>query len=198
MEVSCPIYDKHLETTMDALWTCLALKGIRAMCSFLEGFCVKDSIQFFYLIVLCQNNLLTEEFELLGLVLWRVWFRRNRVTYDSSFFTDNGVVPWAISFLAKFKRANDVNKGVENGIVGIGINIRDCSGSVLASSSQKVIVVFTLQIAEAVALLRGLRMGNDIGMWPCDVVLDAHVIIDLLNSPVLTCSEVGLILHDKR
>ncbi|KAK0592975.1 hypothetical protein LWI29_028449 [Acer saccharum] len=225
LEIICPMCNKVPETTLHALWTCPTLLHIRATCSFLKGFCVTDAMQFMDVMLLCMNNLLTAEFETFCLIFWRVWFRRNRLIHDNQLLDITEVVPWASSFHAEFKGANVAGKVLNpsqprqvwkwnppaaglfklntdaavnsgDGIIGVGVIFRDNDCLVLASSAQRVIATFTPQVAEAVALFRGLRMAKDIGLWPCEIETDAQVLVNLLTSDVIPSSEVGLVIQD--
>ncbi|TXG70273.1 hypothetical protein EZV62_005208 [Acer yangbiense] len=43
---------------------------------------------------------------------------------------------------------------------------------------------------------RGLWLERDAGLWPCEVELDALAVVNLVSSPSVPCSEVGLIIQD--
>ncbi|KAK3230935.1 hypothetical protein Dsin_002816 [Dipteronia sinensis] len=164
IDVSCPICGKQPETTVHALWSCSAIKGIRSMCDSLKNIKVANNFHFQDIMVLCKNILRVDEFELLCMVLWIVWYRRNRSIHDSKLLADSEVVPWAAFFIAEYRGANigvtgDVGKEknppqkwsppsegkikmntdaaikADFGRVGVGIIFRDSTGNVLASSA---------------------------------------------------------------
>ena len=55
---------------------------------------------------LCMSSMLRDEIEFLCLILWRVWFCRNKWRNDSQLMASKDVIPWARSFLAEFRIAN--------------------------------------------------------------------------------------------
>ena len=111
VEAHCPLCERWPETTMHALWTCPTIKKIRSMCKFMIGFGGVDSYHFLDFIMICQNQLLNEKFELLCMVLWWIWFRRNMKVHDNSMIQEEEVVTWVATFLEDFRRANDQGGG---------------------------------------------------------------------------------------
>ncbi|KAK2637132.1 hypothetical protein Ddye_031924 [Dipteronia dyeriana] len=87
-----------------------------------------------------------------------------------------------------FKINTDAAINGSLGHVGIGIIIRDSAGHVMASSSP--------QSAEAVAILRGLQLARDSGLWPCSIESDALSVVMLMNSKAIPCAEIGLAIQD--
>ncbi|KAK2640685.1 hypothetical protein Ddye_028480 [Dipteronia dyeriana] len=220
VETNCPICGKFMETTTHALWNCSALKLIRSSYHSFSGFGVEDNMPFFDLMLLCKNKMLVEEF-----LIWNIWWCRNNVVHGRHGLPDVDVVPWAKAFLDKYGTTNVDQVGVwtvaKFGLprwvplaygkvkmntdaaidnvgrkVGIGIILRDCDGNVLAVCSQKIMAGFSLQVAEAVALLKGLVLARDIGIWPGEVEMDAQSVVKLLSSSNVRCSEVGLVITD--
>ncbi|KAK2637953.1 hypothetical protein Ddye_025748 [Dipteronia dyeriana] len=109
---------------------------------------------------------------------------------------DDEIVLWSSSFLEDFRRANISPPLVRHGLVdepikrkppvtgifevntdatidskvwrvGFGIIISDCEGFVLASSAQAMMANFPPQLAEALALLKGIQFVYDSRLWPC-------------------------------
>ncbi|KAK3205121.1 hypothetical protein Dsin_019167 [Dipteronia sinensis] len=58
-------------------------------------------------------------------------------------------------------------------LVGVGIVIRNLNGQVLASSAQKFAACFFPSVAEASAILKGLRFVVDAGLLPTVLESDA-------------------------
>ena len=89
---------------MHALWCCPSLKMVTTMCPFVNGVRATDNIQFFDCMIACKNQLRSEEMELLCMVIWSIWFKRNgKVLHDAD------MVCWADSYLADYRRANGIN-----------------------------------------------------------------------------------------
>ncbi|KAK3200144.1 hypothetical protein Dsin_023559 [Dipteronia sinensis] len=107
MEINCLVCGKCLETTVHALWACPALKQIRSTYHCLGGFGVKDNMQFLDLMILCINKLLQEEFELICIIIWRIWCRWNELVHGKPALVDREAVLWARAFLNEYRRAND-------------------------------------------------------------------------------------------
>ncbi|KAK2655802.1 hypothetical protein Ddye_008854 [Dipteronia dyeriana] len=90
----------------------------------------------------------------------------------------------------------DVAVNGTGGIIGVGVKILDSEGQVLASNAQNIRAGYITQVAEAMALLHGLRFACDVGLWPCEVESDAQVLVNFVNGKDISCSDVGLIIHD--
>ncbi|KAK1567899.1 hypothetical protein Q3G72_017938 [Acer saccharum] len=66
----------------------------------------------------------------------------------------------------------------------------------MASSAQLVKVGYSTQIAEALAIKRGLQLARDVGLLSCSIESNAQVGVNLIKLPGTPCSEVGLIIKD--
>lgn len=80
-------------------------------------------------------------------------------------------VSWCPLDAGLFKMNTDATVDVVNGKVSCGIIIRDCGGSVMASSVQPISTGFSAPVAEAMAMLRGLIFAHDSGLFPCILLL---------------------------
>ncbi|KAK1551128.1 hypothetical protein Q3G72_030748 [Acer saccharum] len=98
--------------------------------------------------------------------------------------------PWV------FKINSDAAMDVKLGKVGVGIIIRNVRGDVLSSSPQPISAGFGVQIAECVALLRGLQLGVSLGLVPCIVESDALTVVNLVNSNQPPPAEIGIAIQD--
>ncbi|KAK1560832.1 hypothetical protein Q3G72_031343 [Acer saccharum] len=94
--------------------------------------------------------------------MWRIWFKRNRKVHDNSVIHEEDVVNWAVAFLNDFWRANEQTVDSVNGRVGFGIVIRDSAGSVLAASAQQMDFDYSPRVVEALALLRGSSLAQEV------------------------------------
>ncbi|KAL5756241.1 hypothetical protein ACOSQ2_020987 [Xanthoceras sorbifolium] len=81
-------------------------------------------------------------------------------------------------------------------LVGLGIILRDHSGSVLAASAQKLAIGFSVSIAEAVAVLKGLQLALELDLLPVIVETDFLDVATTINNPSVYFSEVGLVISD--
>ncbi|TXG70342.1 hypothetical protein EZV62_005277 [Acer yangbiense] len=108
------------------------------------------------------------------------------------------VPPWRPPDSGLFKVNTDATIDVEGNKVGIWVIIRDCRGSVMASSAQPISAAFSPQVTEAVAILRDLHLALDCGLLPCSLESDAQVVVNFIDMDGFHCSEVGLFVKDIR
>ncbi|TXG70236.1 hypothetical protein EZV62_005171 [Acer yangbiense] len=169
---------------------------------------VNDNWQLLDFLSLCMTSFAGAEVELLCLVLWRVWFRRNLMRNDEQLLSSNEVVPWAKSFLLDFQKSNAVKSMVINSgsrppriwkpsDVGLFKLNTDAAINEAAGTVGKISAGFSPLVAEVVALLRGLCFARDAGLWPCLVELDALSVVNLIldNGP-LPYSEISFVFQD--
>ncbi|KAK3225548.1 hypothetical protein Dsin_005410 [Dipteronia sinensis] len=83
-----------------------------------------------------------------------------------------------------------------NGIIGFGIVIRDYTGFVLVSCSQKIVATCTAQVAETVAIYRGIEFAKDCGLGPYVLESDAAVAVKWINERSYFNSACGVILFN--
>ncbi|KAK3228735.1 hypothetical protein Dsin_000616 [Dipteronia sinensis] len=107
----------------------------------------------------------------------------------------NGPV-WQPLCEGTYKINTDATMFVRGGRVGVGIIIHDYVGTVMASSAQAVQFGFSILIAEALAIKKGLLLARDMWLFPCFIESDVQVVVNLINIPDIPCSEVGLIIKD--
>ena len=81
IETLCLVCFKKEETSLHALWHCHSLEGVRFDSGIGDLDCGLDSRSFFDFAQLCMERLDTAVFELLCVVWWRIWFRRNQIVH---------------------------------------------------------------------------------------------------------------------
>ena len=69
--------------------------------------------------------------------------------------------------LGSYKINSDAALDMVGHTVGVGVVIRNSDGLVMASNSQEIATTFSPQVAEAVAICRGLQLAVDSGLIPC-------------------------------
>ncbi|KAL5822912.1 hypothetical protein ACOSQ3_020836 [Xanthoceras sorbifolium] len=134
------------------------------------------------------------------------------------------VVAWVSSFLAEFQAAGtrppqssllprpfslwscppagsftlniDASIVVSAGMVGLGLAIRDEVGRIRVAGSVCVTVLYDPILAEATAVLHGIRLAIDSGFSPMLVESDALGVINVLKEGVIPCSNLDLIVSD--
>ncbi|KAK3182689.1 hypothetical protein Dsin_029975 [Dipteronia sinensis] len=191
------------------------------MCPFMKNVRVSDEGYFIDFMITCRIQLQCQDMELLCMVLLRVWFRRNNLVFKSVNLYDTDIVPWAVACLDDFRSAYvklvggegrsqkasilwqplcigfyKVNLDAADEIVGIGIIACNSQGQVMGCNAQKILSRYSPQVAEALAVLRGIQFTRDMGLWPCVFESDALSVVKLVNDNIVPCSDVGLILRD--
>jgi hypothetical protein len=78
----------------------------------------------------------------------------------------------------------------------LGVVIRDCYGNVLASLCQNLGICYAPDVAEALAILRGLRLALEIGLVSASLDSDALAVVNLIANKSTPCSEIGVVIHD--
>ncbi|KAK3199406.1 hypothetical protein Dsin_022821 [Dipteronia sinensis] len=196
----CPVCNKHFETTLHSLWGCSGLKLVRTAFRSLRGSNCGNFVGFQDFLNFCSSELTQEELVLLCVILWRNWFLRNKSVHGGGRDEMGSVVDWCKGFVEDFRDVNAVpvvrdqvqisepirwkppreglyklktDAALNGGLlpVGTGLVIRDHAGNLMASSAQKVEATFSPQVAEAMAILRGLHFAVDseIEVIVCDI-----------------------------
>ncbi|KAL5807743.1 hypothetical protein ACOSQ3_028434 [Xanthoceras sorbifolium] len=86
----------------------------------------------------------------------------------------------------------DLNKNM----VGLGIIVQDHSGFVFAASAHKLVAGYSVDIAEALAVLKGLQFALASSFLPANVETDSIAVATTINNPSIYFSEVGLVIFD--
>ncbi|KAK2638398.1 hypothetical protein Ddye_026193 [Dipteronia dyeriana] len=81
-------------------------------------------------------------------------------------------------------------------LVGSGAVIRNEEGLVMAASSQRMMATFPPHIAEATAILHGIQLAIDSGLYPIMVESETAVVVDWINGGDTLYSEIGVIISD--
>ncbi|KAL5733341.1 hypothetical protein ACOSQ2_033033 [Xanthoceras sorbifolium] len=218
----CPLCGAAVDSVLHSLWFCRALVEPKAAVPFLAGLRLPMTGSFFDFILACFSRLLVHEMELLLVLLWRFWFRRNRAVHSAPLLSVEDTVDWSKMFLADFQAAiavpsvrcglvaerwlapspgwvkinSDVAVDVRGRRLGFGVVFRDFAGKVLVSYTSLLLGLFSSDIGEALAILYGLRLAVDLGLSSVCVESDAASIVKQLASRDSPCSDIGLILDD--
>ncbi|KAK3229296.1 hypothetical protein Dsin_001177 [Dipteronia sinensis] len=194
----CPICSKGCETTLHAVWGCCYLEDFRNswhVCRFVRrGNKVQllDFLQDYYEIWDKENM------ALFCVILWRIWFHRNQVVHGLKGVNLEEVVNWAALYLSDFREANkrsllpvarhqsrvgnwqppclgrfklncDATINKLGRSVRVGIVVHDCYGYVVASNTQRIQATYNPQVAEAVAIYRGIMLAQEAGFWQVEI-----------------------------
>ncbi|KAK2652270.1 hypothetical protein Ddye_012126 [Dipteronia dyeriana] len=139
--------------------------------------------------------------------------RNDVVTWCNGFLTDylaaNSMVCVTKSPLTKtdmiccqhpsasvYKINTDAAMDVDRQGISVGVVIRDHQGFVMDSSSQWIEACYSPQVAEAVAILRGIDFAIDTNLVPTVVESNVLGVVNLVNSGTSTSTDVGLVVDD--
>ncbi|KAL5783297.1 hypothetical protein ACOSP7_008326 [Xanthoceras sorbifolium] len=218
----CPLCNVAVESVLHSLWLCRSLAESKAAIPFLASLHLPAAGSFLDFILACFSILIVHEMELLLVLLWQFWFRRNLAVHSISLLSVEDTVGWSERFLVDFQAAvavpsvrcdlvverwlapspgwvkinSDVAVDVRGRRLGFGVVIRDCTGKVLVSYTSLLLGLFSSDIGEALAILLGLRLAIDMGLSTVCVESDAASVVKQLSSQVSSCSDIGLILDD--
>ncbi|KAH7576834.1 hypothetical protein JRO89_XS01G0158800 [Xanthoceras sorbifolium] len=145
----------------------------------LTGVSVPKLGKFFDFLLVCYAQLATPKLEQLLVLLWRVWYRRNRFVHTGLLDNSEDILCWSNSFLHDFQVASPVSS-VANLI------IRDLPSWVAPPPN-----VFKLN---SDAAKHGLLLALASGLCPIVVETDAKTLVEIINSKSTTLSEIGIII----
>ncbi|KAL5778933.1 hypothetical protein ACOSQ2_009670 [Xanthoceras sorbifolium] len=182
----CLLCLKLDETPLHALWTCKSLCLVR-----------KESSQF----------------ELLAIIWWRVWFRRNKlvqwcknflVKFQASKFSN--VKPHSVAVLrghtwrppdiSMYKINCDTAICANGNCVRIEVIIRDSSRDVMLSALKTIVAGLSPSIVEASTIHAGIKLAVETGLLPVIVESDSLSVVNLLLARQPICSEICLVIND--
>ncbi|KAL5769450.1 hypothetical protein ACOSP7_013604 [Xanthoceras sorbifolium] len=105
-------------------------------------------------------------------------------------------VKWKPPIVGLFKINTDAAVDEFNGRASIGVIIRDCHGLVMASCAQGFKASYSPPIAEALAILRGLRLIIDSRLVPVRLESDAKSIVNIVLANFATLSEIRIVIEE--
>ncbi|KAL5842155.1 hypothetical protein ACOSQ3_012758 [Xanthoceras sorbifolium] len=179
---------------LHALWTCPALAVCRKALPLLKGLLVPYFGSFLDFLVYCHTCLSMADLELLLVFFWQVWFRRNRVVHADLILSPEDIVSWAAAFLAEFKAAV-VSPGHSRPLLAACWLVPSL-GWFKINSDAAFDVLVAPDVAEAMALLRGVQFVLEYGFLPFCCESDAASIVKQISSRVSSSSDVGLVVDD--
>ncbi|KAL5539505.1 hypothetical protein UlMin_045992 [Ulmus minor] len=160
------------------------------MCDSLIHFKLPAQCTFKEFLLSANDALSSEDLEFLCILLWRIWFRRNKWIHEKVWLDDESCFSWARQHLADFVGANCRKKDAlkqaaaspwqapEIGVVkinsdaawcskkkkfGLGAVIRDYTGNVLGSVATPIPSLVSVAVAESWALERGVLLAKQLG-----------------------------------
>ncbi|KAK0595652.1 hypothetical protein LWI29_008728 [Acer saccharum] len=108
----CPICSRGRESTLHAIWNCSKLKQVRSNVPFMSNNKWCDNASALDFLLFHTNILSIAELEMLCVILWRCWWRRNQIIHQAGVRSDEIVIDWAENFLKEFRNAYERNTDV--------------------------------------------------------------------------------------
>ncbi|KAL5768360.1 hypothetical protein ACOSQ2_015143 [Xanthoceras sorbifolium] len=62
--------------------------------------------------------------------------------------------------------------------------------------AQKCACLYSVKVAEALAVFEGIQLAFDSGLWPISVESNSLVVVNLIASKIVPLSDVGTIIYD--
>ncbi|KAK3184259.1 hypothetical protein Dsin_031545 [Dipteronia sinensis] len=105
------------ETTLHAIWNCPNLRRVRFSIPFVRNQSWNDMASAFDFFLFQENILDKKEMELMCVILWRCWWRRNQLIHNAGVRSEEEVVEWAENFLEEFHKTEKKisEKNIANG-----------------------------------------------------------------------------------
>ncbi|KAL5844792.1 hypothetical protein ACOSQ4_010750 [Xanthoceras sorbifolium] len=97
-----------------------------------------------------------------------------------------------------FKLNVDAAYNKMNQKIGIGLVIRDSSGSIMVAAGLTFRFVFDVELAEVLAILEGIQLALSRGLLPFCVESDALNIVNLCCDSLPVRNDLGTVVHDIR
>ncbi|KAL5550571.1 hypothetical protein UlMin_000747 [Ulmus minor] len=214
----CLICNEADDTTLHALWGCNTLDPLKVMCDSLIQFQLPAQCNFKEFLLSANDALSSENLEFLCILLWRIWFRRNKWIHEKIWLDDESCFSWARQHLTDFVEANcrkgdSLKKATvsswqapEIGVVkvnsdaawcsnlkkfGLGSVIRDYTGKVLGSVATPIHSLVSVAVAESWALEKGISLAKHLGYSTVIFESDCLGVIKALESSTLHDSNLS-------
>ncbi|KAF5468409.1 hypothetical protein F2P56_012561 [Juglans regia] len=220
----CPICLTLPETVSHALWTCKAAQDVWCSSSRRLQKSRTEDIPFFDLLKELLATLPPEDLTKLALTAKEIWFRRNKLIFESRFESPQQVLyrvsncmrdleeltrnqqkhfnqhqppaKWCKPPTNFYKINWDAAIDKVNCKVGIGVSIRDWSGPFTATLRSPSNSFPDPTLGEALATLRAVQFGTEMGLRNVIFEGDSLLVVNGINSLAEDWSSEGLIYQD--
>jgi ribonuclease HI len=213
------------EDCIHALWQCPVISQVWSLVPTMPEAQKKCYNSFYDLVkhvTLNATDLILEKFDVLS---WLIWHKRNQSWLCLPSADYNQLWPHANAYLEEFLEATQSEKPVKStsplvswnppvhnsfkvnfdGALfkdanegGIGVVIRDCSGMVIATLSQRVRTGASVDLIEALAAKRAITFAMEVGVTDVEIEGDFENVIQDLSRPEAPHNAYKLILEDAR
>ncbi|KAL5775602.1 hypothetical protein ACOSP7_013159 [Xanthoceras sorbifolium] len=119
----------------------------------------------------CLSLNSTKQFELLAIIWWRTWFRRNKLVRKEGPFpakdpSSVGVLrghAWRPPEGSLFKINCDATVSISENRIGVGVVIRDRNGDVMLSAAKTMVAGLDPSAVKAKAIVTGMMLAVEAG-----------------------------------
>ncbi|KAL5556985.1 hypothetical protein UlMin_039221 [Ulmus minor] len=218
----CPICNETDDTTLHALWGCKILEPLKVLCDSFIRFKLPPQCDLKEFLLTANDRLSLENMEFLCVLLWRIWFRRNKWIHEQMWLDDESCFSWARLHLADFQDANlqkevlpkqgackpwqapifgwvKVNSDAawysKQKKFGMGAIIRDFTGKVLGSVATPISASVSVAVAEAWAIERGAAFAKQLGFSAVVLESDCLAVIKALDLRTANGSEINYVFE---
>ncbi|KAL5560825.1 hypothetical protein UlMin_037036 [Ulmus minor] len=173
-------------------------------------------------LLIANDRLSLENMEFLCVLLWRIWFRRNKWIHEQMWLDDESCFSWARQHLADFQDANfqkevlpkqgaskpwqapifgwvKVNSDAawcsKQKKFGMGAIIRDFTGKVLGSVATPILASVSVAVAEAWAIERGAALAKQLGFPAVVLESDCLAVTKALDLRTANMAEINYVFE---
>ncbi|KAL5550543.1 hypothetical protein UlMin_000719 [Ulmus minor] len=150
--------------------------------------------------------------EFLCVLLWRIWFRRNKWIHEQLWLDDESCFSWARQYLDVLPKQGaskpwqapicgwvKVNSDAawcsKQKKFGLGAIIRDSTGKVLGSVATPIFASVSVAVAEAWAMERGAALAKQLGFLTVVLESDCLAVIKALDLRSANVSEINYVFE---
>ncbi|KAL5572899.1 hypothetical protein UlMin_022496 [Ulmus minor] len=218
----CPNCNETDDTTLHALWGCKILEPLKVLCDSFIRFKLPPQCDLKEFLLTANDCLSLENMEFLCVLLWRIWFRRNKWIHEQLWLDDESCFSWARQYLVDFQDANfqkdvlpkqgaskpwqapicgwvKVNSDAawcsKQKKFGLGAIIRDSTGKVLGSVATPIFASVSVAVAEAWAMERGAALAKQLGFPTVVLESDCLAVIKALDLRSANVSEINYVFE---
>ncbi|KAL5556875.1 hypothetical protein UlMin_039111 [Ulmus minor] len=189
----CLICNEADDTTLHALWGCKALDSLKVLCDSFIHFKLPPQCDLKEFLLSANDDLSVENLEFLCILLWRIWFRRNKWVHERTWLDDDSCYSWARLHHADFLEANCRKGDPSKKKFGLGSVIRDHTGKVLGSVAIPVASSVSVAVAESWALEKGASLAKQMGFSAVILESDCLGVTKALESRTLIDSDLSYV-----
>ncbi|KAL5545467.1 hypothetical protein UlMin_005154 [Ulmus minor] len=201
-------------------WRLRIPSKIRVFCDSFMSFKLPSQCDFKEFLLTANDCLSLENLEFLCVLLWIIWFRRNKWIHEQTWLDDESCYSWAIQHLEEFLDANFRNKALPKKRVntpwqapplgwvkinsdaawcstkkkfGLGTTIRDSTGKVLGSAAMPIYSSVSVAVAESWALEKGASLAKQLGFSAVILKSDCLAVTKALDLKSVLASEINYV-----